>query len=77
MLSDINSNVEALGRIVLLVQLQPRLLEVEQEFTMTADKGIECLVLIKFLKTNKSVLNLHEENLYSTQFIQHSFYTFS
>ena len=53
---------------MLLVQLQPRLPKVEQEFAITADEGIECLLGIDFLKTNKSVLNLHEEKLYSSHF---------
>ena len=52
----------------MLVQLQPRLPEVEQEFVITANEGIECLLGIDFLKTNKCVLNLHEEKLYSSHF---------
>ena len=63
-----NSVVKIIGRITLLVQLQPRLPEVEQEFVITADEGIECLLGIDFLKTNKCVLNLHEEKLYSSHF---------
>ena len=51
-----------------MVPLQPRLPEVEQEFVITADEGIECLLGINFLKTNKCVLNLHEEKLYSSHF---------
>ena len=51
-----------------MVQLQPRLPEVEQEFVITTDEGIECLLGIDFLKTNKCVLNLHEEKLYSSHF---------
>ena len=35
---------------------------------ITADEGIECLLGIDFLKTNKCVLNLHEEKLYSSHF---------
>ena len=35
---------------------------------ITADEGIECLLGIDFLKTNKGVLNLHEEKLYSSHF---------
>ena len=42
--------------------------EVEQEFVITADEGMECLLGIDFLKTNKRVLNLHEEKLYSSHF---------
>ena len=63
-----NSAVKTIGRVTLLVQLQPRLPEVEQEFVITADKGIECLLGIDFLKTIKFVLNLHEEKLYSSHF---------
>ena len=51
-----------------MVQLQQRLPEVEQEFVITADEGIECLLGIDFLKTNKIILNLHEEKLYSSHF---------
>ena len=51
-----------------MVQLQPRLQEVEQEFVITADEGIECLLGIDFLNTNKRVLNLHEEKLCSSHF---------
>ena len=57
-----------MGRTTLLVLLQPRLPEVEQEFVITADEGIECLLGIDFLKTNNCVLNLHEEKLYSSHF---------
>ena len=60
--------VKIIGRVTLLVQLQPRLLEVEQEFVITAGEGIECLLGIDFLKTNKCVLNLYEEKLYSSHF---------
>ena len=67
-LTAINSAVKIIGRIKLLVQLQPRLPEVEPEFVITADEGIECLPGIDFLKTNKCVLNLHEEKLYNSQF---------
>ena len=63
-----NSAVKIIGRVTLLVQLQPRLPEGEQEFVKTADKGIGCLLGIDFLKTNKCVLNLHEEKLYSSHF---------
>ena len=63
-----NSAVKIIGRVTLLVQLQPRLREVEQEIVITADKGIECRLGIGFLKTNKCVLNLHEEKLYSSHF---------
>ena len=51
-----------------MVQLQPRLPEVEQEFVATEDEGIECLLGVFFLTTNKCVLNLHEEKLYSRHF---------
>ena len=63
-----NSAVKIIVRVTLLVQLQPRLPEVEQEFVITADEGIECLLGIDFLKTNKCLLNLHEEKLYSSYF---------
>ena len=63
-----NSAVKIIGRVKLLVQLQPRLPEVEHEFVITADEGIECLLGIDFLKTNKCVLTLHEEKLYSSRF---------
>ena len=53
---------------MLLLQSQTRLPEVEQEFVITADKDIEYLVWIEFLKTNKCVLNLHEEKLHSSLF---------
>ena len=68
MLTANNSAVKKIGRVALLVQLQPRLPEVEQEFVITADEGIECLLGIDFLKTNKCVYNLHEEKLYSSHF---------
>ena len=68
MLTANNSAVKTIGRVTLLVQLQPRLPEVEQEFVITADEGIECLLGIDFLETNKCVLNLHEEKLYSSHF---------
>ena len=63
-----NSAVKIIGRVTLLVQLQPRLQEVEQEIVITTDEGIECLLGIDFLKTNKCVLNLHKEKLYSIHF---------
>ena len=62
------SAVKIIGRVTLLIQLQLRLPEVEQEFVLTADEGIECLLGNDFLKTNKFVLNLHEEKLYSSHF---------
>ena len=68
MLTAINSADKIIGRVKLSVQLQPRLAEVEQEFVITADEGIERLQGIDFLKTNKCVLNLHEEKLYSSHF---------
>ena len=68
MLTANNSFVKIIGRVTLLVQLQPRLPEVEQEFVITADEGIECLLRKDFLKTNKCVFNLHEEKLYSSHF---------
>ena len=68
MLTANNSAVKIIGRVTLLVQLQPRLPEVEQELVITADEGIECLLEFDFLKTNKCVLNLHEEKLYSSHF---------
>ena len=68
MLTANNSAVKSIGRVKLLVQLQPRLPEVEQECVVTADEGIECLLGIDFLKTNKYVLNLHEEKQYSSHF---------
>ena len=68
MLTDNKSVVKIIGRVTLFVQLQPRLPEVEQEFVITADEDIECLLGIDFLKTNKCVLNLHEEKLYSSHF---------
>ena len=61
-----NSTVKIIGGVTLLVQSQPRLPEVEQEFVITADEGIDCLLGIDFLKTNKCVLNLNEEKLYSS-----------
>ena len=63
-----NSAVKIIGRVTLLVQLQPRLPEVEQEFVITADEGIEYLLGIDFQKTNKCLLNLQEEKLYSSHF---------
>ena len=63
-----NSAVKIIGKVRLLVQLQPRLPEVEQDFVITVDEGIECLLGIDFLKTNKCVLNLHEKKLYSSHF---------
>ena len=63
-----NSAVKIIARVTLLVQLQPRLPEVEQEFVITADEGIECLLGIDFLKTINCVLNIHEEKPYSSHF---------
>ena len=57
-----DSAVKIIGR-TLLVQLQPRLPEIEQEFVITTDESIKCLRGIDFLKANKCVLNLHEENI--------------
>ena len=68
MLTVDNSAVKIIGRVTFLVQLQPRLAEVEQEFVITTKEGIECLLGIDFLITNKCVLNLHEEKLYSSHF---------
>ena len=68
MLTANNTAVKIIGKVTLLVQLQPRLPEVEQEFVITADEGLECLLGIDFLKTNKCVLNLHEQKLYSSHF---------
>ena len=62
-----NSAVKIIGRVMLLVQSHTRLKEVEHEF-ITADKGIEYLLWIEFLKTIKCVLNLHEEKLHSSRF---------
>ena len=62
------SAVKIIRRVTLLVHLQPRLPEVEQDFVVTADEGIECLLGIDFLKTNKCELNLQEEKLYSSHF---------
>ena len=67
MLSANNSAVE-IRRVTLLVQLQPRLPKVDQDYVITADEGIECLLGIDFLKTNKCVLNLDEEKLCSSHF---------
>ena len=50
-----NSAVKIIGNVTLLVQLQPRPPEVEQEFVISADEDIECLLVIDFLKTNKCV----------------------
>ena len=63
-----NSIVKIIGRVTLLIQLQPRLQEVEQKVVITADKGVECLLGIDFLKTNKCFLSLQEEKLYSIHF---------
>ena len=68
MLTDNNSAVKIIGRVTLLLQLQTRLPEAEHEFVITAVEGIEYLLGIDFLKTNKCVLNLHEEKLYSSHF---------
>ena len=57
------SAVKIIGRVTLLIQLQLRLPEVEQEFVLTADEGIECLLGNDFLKTNKFVLNLTNEEV--------------
>ena len=51
---------------MLLVQLQPRLLDIEQEFVITAVEAMECLLANSFLKTNKIVFNLREKELYSS-----------
>ena len=40
-LTAYNSTVKIIGRVTLLVKLQPRLPEAEQEFVKTADEGIE------------------------------------
>ena len=61
-----NLAVKIIGRTTLLVQLQPILPDIEQEFVITTDKGIECLPGSDFLKTKKCVLNLYEDNLYSS-----------
>ena len=42
-----------IGKVTLLVELQPRLPEVEQDFVITADGGIECLQGIDFVNTNE------------------------
>ena len=58
-----NSTVNLKGKVTLLVQLPTRLPEGQQEFVITADKGIECMLGIDFMKTSKGVLNLHEGRL--------------
>ena len=63
-----NSAVKIIGRVMFSVQSQTRLPEVEHEFVITADKGLEYLLWIEFLKTIKCVLNLHEEKLHSSPF---------
>ena len=68
MLTANNSALKIIGRVTLLVTLQPRLPEVEQEFVIMAEEGIERLLGIDFLKNNKCLLNLNEEKLYSSQF---------
>ena len=50
-----NSAEKIIGNVPLLVQLQPRPPEIEQEFVISADENIECLLVIDFLKTNKCV----------------------
>ena len=62
MLTANNSDVKIIGRSTLLVQLQPRLPEVDKEYVITLDEAIGCLFGIEFLKTNNCVLNLHEKN---------------
>ena len=59
-----NSTVKIIRRVILLVQLQPRLTGVEQEFVITAHDVIKSLVGIDFMKTNKRVLNWHEPKWY-------------
>ena len=63
-----NSAAKIIGRKILLVQLQPRLPEVEKEFVITTEKGIEFRLGINFLKTNKCELNLQGEKLFSSHF---------
>ena len=64
-----NSSIfKIIGRVTLLVQLQPRLSEVEHKSVITADECINCLLGIDLLKTQKLVLNLREAKLYSNHF---------
>ena len=60
--------MHSLRRVARLVQLQPRTPEVEKQFLMTADEGIECLLGRELLKNNICVLSLHEEKLYRCEF---------
>ena len=54
---------------MLLVQLQPRKLGVEQEFVIKADGCIKDLLGIDSLKITKCVPNLQEKKFYSIQFL--------
>ena len=68
MLTANSSAVKVFGRVTLMVQLEPVLPEVEQEFVITAVEGLECLARFDYLKANKAVLKLHDENFYISQF---------
>ena len=63
-----NSAVKIIGRVTLLEQMQSRFPEVGQEFVIMTDEGMECRLGIDFLKTNKCLLKLHEEKVYSSDF---------
>ena len=52
-LTAVNSAVKLIGRVTLLVQLQPRISEAEQKILITTEKGIECLLGIDILETKK------------------------
>ena len=68
MLTANNSAVKIIGRVTLLVQMPPRFPEVEQEFNIMTDEGMECRLGIDFLETNKCLLKLNEEKVYSSDF---------
>ena len=54
-LTAVNSAVKLIGRVTLLVQLQPRIPAAEQKILITTEKGIECLLGIDILETKKNV----------------------
>ena len=62
-----NSSVQIVGKVNLFVQFKPRTQEIEQEFLVTAEECIECIIGIDFLVRTKCVLNIAEKQMYSNR----------
>ena len=62
-----NSSVQIMGKVNLFVQFKPKTQEIEQEFLVTAEECIECIIGIDFLVRTKCVLNIADKQMYSNR----------